>query len=89
MSRAASHGLTAEGYVNKYHGSWRARHNELQKQLDEAMRRKGRPKKGAEPARIPSLMPLPVPLSGFLWPQVCVCLIGSWSLYALSVEHHD
>ena len=62
--------LSAEGYVNRYRNSWTAAVAATKTFVDDMARKRGRPPAGGRVAIPMADLPVPVPLSRFLWPSV-------------------
>ena len=60
---------SAEGYLNRYRNGWAASAAAVKAWVDEAVRRRGKPVGGQAPVPLNEL-PVPVPISRFLWPFV-------------------
>ena len=60
---------SAEGYLNRYRNGWSASAAAVKAWVDEAARRRGKPVGGQAPVPLNEL-PVPVPISRFLWPFV-------------------
>lgn len=59
----------AEGYLNRYRNGWSASSAAIKAYVDETVRRRGKPV-GGKPAVPLAELPVPVPISRFLWPFV-------------------
>ena len=60
---------SAEGYLNRYRNGWGASAVATKAWVDETIRRRGKPV-GGQPAIPVGDLPVPVPISRFLWPFV-------------------
>lgn len=60
---------SAEGYLNRYRNGWAASAAATKAFVDETVRRRGKPVAG-KPAIPLAELPVPMPISRFLWPFV-------------------
>lgn len=60
---------SAEGYLNRYRNGWGASSAATKAWVEEMVRRRGKPLGGQAPVPLVDL-PVPVPISRFLWPFV-------------------
>lgn len=60
---------SAEGYLNRYRNGWAASSAATKAWVEEMVRRRGKPLGGQAPVPLVDL-PVPVPISRFLWPFV-------------------
>lgn len=60
---------SAEGYLNRYRNGWATSAAAVKAWVDEMVRRRGKPLGGQAPVPL-NEMPVPVPISRFLWPFV-------------------
>ncbi len=80
FSRAEKRAMTsAEGYLNRYRNGWAASSAATKAFVDETVRRRGKPV-GGKPAIPLAELPVPVPISRFLWPFVSSLLCAFLSL---------
>ncbi len=80
---------SAEGYLNRYRNGWAASAAAVKAWVDEAVRRRGKPVGGQAPVPLNEL-PVPVPISRFLWPFVSPALttISSGAACAVLRDQH-
>ena len=64
--------LSAEGYVNRYRNSWTAAVAATKTFVEDMSRKRGRPPVGGRVSIPMADLPVPVPLSKFQWPSVCL-----------------
>ena len=81
---------SAEGYLNRYRNGWGASSAATKAWVEEMVRRRGKPLGGQAPVPLVDL-PVPVPISRFLWPFVSLSsfsvAVGPASVLKQSPRH--